>query len=354
MNLADKIAACFVNNLALSEGVQLIAMFESKGEGINFSNWNQSFSVDDDFTLLQVMIIMFFNSFIHLILTYYFENVLPGIHGIAKPWHFPFSSWFTEKRKIEKNGHLNPIYNTINSEIEKNGNVNDHLNEIHSQIYIEDESIYSSRKIGIKINNIVKTFKQLGQIKTAVKNLSLNIYEGQISVLLGHNGAGKSTTISMITGLCEPTNGNILINDNDIVENTNEARSVLGYCPQHNLLFDDLTVYEHLKFFSKLKQNFNDNEIDEILELINLSDKKHALAKTLSGGMKRKLSVAIAFIGGSKIVILDEPSSGMDPQARHTTWSLLKKFKNERKCTILLTTHFMDEVYIYFITFYFF
>ena len=112
----------------------------------------------------------------------------------------------------------------------------------------------------------------------------------------------------MITGLCEPSSGNILINDKDIVEETDEARSVLGYCPQHNLLFDDLTVYEHLKFFSKLKQNFNENEIDNMLDLINLTDKKHALSKTLSGGMKRKLSVAIAFIGGSQIVILDEPS----------------------------------------------
>ena len=113
----------------------------------------------------------------------------------------------------------------------------------------------------------------------------------------------------MITGLCEPSSGSILINNKDVVEETDEARSVLGYCPQHNLLFDDLTVYEHLKFFSKLKQNFNENEIDNMLDLINLADKKHALSKTLSGGMKRKLSVAIAFIGGSKIVILDEPSN---------------------------------------------
>ena len=113
----------------------------------------------------------------------------------------------------------------------------------------------------------------------------------------------------MITGLGEPSNGRILINDKDVVEETQEARSVLGYCPQHNLLFDDLTVDEHLKFFSKLKQNYDQTEIDRILDIINLSDKKHALAKTLSGGMKRKLSVAIAFIGGSKIVILDEPSN---------------------------------------------
>ena len=224
-----------------------------------------------------------------------------------------------------------------------NGHTNEPNDAVEDKYFFEDESAYASKNIGIKIENITKIFKQLGKIKKAVNNLSLNIYEGQISVLLGHNGAGKSTTISMITGLSSPVNGSILINNVDIVKNTIEARKSLGYCPQHNLLFDDLTVYEHLKFFSKLKENFDDAEIDYMLEMLNLKDKKFSLSKSLSGGMKRKLSVAIAFIGGSKIVILDEPSSGMDPQARHTTWTLLQKFKKEKKCTILLTTHFMDE-----------
>lgn len=113
----------------------------------------------------------------------------------------------------------------------------------------------------------------------------------------------------MITGLSEPTSGQILINGLDIVKQTKEARQFIGFCPQFNLLFDDLTVYEHLKFFGKLKNNFDEAEIDSMLDIIKLSDKKHALAKTLSGGMKRKLSVAIAFIGKSSIVILDEPST---------------------------------------------
>jgi ATP-binding cassette subfamily A (ABC1) protein 3 len=113
----------------------------------------------------------------------------------------------------------------------------------------------------------------------------------------------------MITGLVEPSDGNIFINDYDIVKNNQEARDCIGLCPQHNLLFDDLTVFEHLKFFSKLKENFDEKEIDNMLEIINLADKKHALSKTLSGGMKRKLSIAIAFIGNSSIVVLDEPSN---------------------------------------------
>ena len=110
----------------------------------------------------------------------------------------------------------------------------------------------------------------------------------------------------MITGDIEPTSGKIIINNH--MKACQD--SVLGYCPQYNLLFDNLTVLEHLEFFAKLKKNFDITEINEMLDIIELSDKRNEVAKNLSGGMKRKLSVAIAFIGGSKIVILDEPSSG--------------------------------------------
>ncbi len=221
---------------------------------------------------------------------------MPGDHGIGRPWHFPISCWF--KRPFACEDEQQDLKLNVSE-----------LNDDNLESYFENESVYASKKVGIKLTGLSKQFKQLGTVKQAVRNLSLNIYEGQISVLLGHNGAGKSTTISMITGLCEPTSGNILINDCDIVKETQEARKFLGYCPQHNLLFDDLTVQEHLKFFGLLKENYNESEIDEMLKIINLSDKKYALAKTLSGGMKRKLSVAIAFIGNSKIVILDEPST---------------------------------------------
>ncbi len=336
MTFTEKILACFVNNLGMAQGMFMIGQFEGKGTGISFSNWTEGFAVDDKFCFLQVLIIMFFNNLIHILLTYYFENVMPSDFGSTKPWYFPVE-WLLPKRNDNCNS------NAVDAELLKDTEAN-HTHELSNKRFFEDESIYSARNIGIQIKNISKKFRQLGKVKTAVRDLSLNIYEGQISVLLGHNGAGKSTTISMITGLTvADEGGNVFINGKDIKEETEEARSVLGYCPQHNLLFNDLTVQEHLEFFSKLKRNYNQEEIDNMLELINLADKKNAKASTLSGGMKRKLSVAIAFIGGSKIVILDEPSSGMDPQARHSTWSLLQKFKKERSVTILLTTHFMDE-----------
>lgn len=286
----EKIMLSFINNLGMSLGVQLIGIFEGLGYGINFSNFTKGISLSDTFSMANVLVILFMNNFLHIFFIYYFDNVFPGDHGVAKPWHFVVSQFYKPKTTNKRNENQS-------QNIELNG-----------KDFFENESVYSARKIGIRIIDLFKEFKQKSEAKTAVENLNLNIYEGQITVLLGHNGAGKSTTISMITGICEPTSGTVLINDKDIVTNTKEARSVLGYCPQHNLLFQDLTVYEHLKFFSKLKKNLDENEINKMLELTNLADKRNALAKTLSGGMKRKLSVAIAFIGGSKTVILDEPS----------------------------------------------
>lgn len=304
MTMIEKILPLFLSNLAMSMGIQLIGMFEGKGTGANFSNWTEGISVDDQFSLIIVMGFLFMHNFMHLGLMAYFERVMPGNYGIARPWHFPITDLIKRCRKNQ----IPPSIYVNNGRVQDSSHPEQQASFGGLPTYFEDEKIYSNRKIGVKINNISKTFKQLGLVKKAVNNLSLNIYDGQITVLLGHNGAGKSTTISMITGLIEPDRGNILINGKDMVTETKEARSFIGLCPQHNLLFDDLTVYEHLRFFAKLKENYNEAEIDSILELINLKDKKHALSKTLSGGMKRKLSIAIAFIGNSSIVILDEPS----------------------------------------------
>jgi len=178
MNFASKLMSCFVNNLAMCLGIQLIGMFEGKGEGINFSNWTKGINYGDDFSIAHVMLIMFINNFIHLSLTYYFSNLFPGNHGIAKPWYFPFIKLVKKFKPNKQNKIKDKVFEM------KSNNVNE---EIHSQVFIEDESIYLKRKIGVRIDNIVKIFKQLGKIKTAVKNLSLNIYEGQISVLLGLN-----------------------------------------------------------------------------------------------------------------------------------------------------------------------
>ena len=162
---------------------------------------------------------------------------------------------------------------------------------------------------------------------------------------VGHNGAGKTTMMSIMTGMYLPTRGTVAINGYDIVKQTSQARESMGLCPQFDILFPSLTVREHLHFFLKLKGETDKavikREIDTFLKDVELAGKGHTRAGNLSGGQKRALSVAIAFIGGSKVVILDEPTSGMDPQKRRKTWELITKHKQGR--TILFTTHFMDE-----------
>ena len=180
--------------------------------------------------------------------------------------------------------------------------------------------------------------------KIAVQNTHINFYQGQIFALLGHNGAGKTTTISMLTGLIEPTEGQANIEGIDIFQDMGELRKLLGVCPQHDVLFDFLTPEDHLRLFASLKgmeASKIEDAVQKILVEIDLVAQKSQLAKTLSGGQKRKLSVAIALIGDSKVVVLDEPTSGMDTTSRRKLWDMLKKNKQGR--IIILTTHFMDE-----------
>lgn len=193
---------------------------------------------------------------------------------------------------------------------------------------------------GIQIHNLRKVFGQ----KAAVRNLTLNMYNDQITVLLGHNGAGKTTTMSMLTGMFPPTSGTAIVCGHDIKTDMDGVRESLGLCPQHNIIFDELTVREHLYFFSKLKglkHEAINEEIEKYVELLELKPKADAKSATLSGGMKRKLCVGMALCGNSKVVMLDEPTAGMDPSARRALWDLLQNQKQGR--TMLLTTHFMDE-----------
>ena len=159
-----------------------------------------------------------------------------------------------------------------------------------------------------------------------------------------HNGAGKSTTLSILTGLMPATSGSAYIYGKDIKTNINEIRCNLGFVPQHNILFDKLTVEEHLWFYAKLKEvddRVIKNLIDNMLIDTGLKKKRHNLVHTLSGGMQRKLSVAIAFVGDANVILLDEPTAGVDPYARRAIWDLLLKYKAGR--TIILSTHHMDE-----------
>ena len=198
-------------------------------------------------------------------------------------------------------------------------------------------------KTTLEIKNLYKIYSNG---KKAVKNLNLDMFSNQIFALLGHNGAGKTTTISMISGLLPISTGEISVFGHDTRSSMEKVKELMGVCPQKNPIYTSLTVYEHLYLYAKVKgakgsRKEIDAQIDEILADIDLLDKKNYFAGNLSGGQKRKLCVAISFIGGSKVILLDEPTSGMDTYARRKLWDMLKKYKKDK--IIILTTHYMDE-----------
>jgi ATP-binding cassette subfamily A (ABC1) protein 3 len=193
----------------------------------------------------------------------------------------------------------------------------------------------------LKISDLKKVFDNGFK---AVDGVNLKMYSDQIFVLLGHNGAGKTTTLNMLTGLFEQSQGAAEVFGIDMFNDMGTVRQIMGVCPQHDVLFELLTTEEHLSIFYDLKggdPKTKSAEIEKLMKDVGISDKRNALACQLSGGNKRKLSVAIALSAKSKFVLLDEPTSGMDLSARRQLWNMLKAEKKDR--IIILTTHYMDE-----------
>jgi len=273
------------------------------------------------FVWMVIDIVVFF------VLALYLDQVLPSEFGIRK---HPLLCLHRNKKKRTRKVSI------LETEAEGILEENQNVEEADPTLKIQD-----TKQESVMIEKLKKIYSNG---KLAVDEVSYNMYKGQIFVLLGHNGAGKTSTISMITGLYPPTSGTVNIFGLNIQKDLDEIRKVMGICPQHDVLFDNLTVKEHLEMFAIFK-GMNPSEIPaEVKKLIidlDLQEKKNYLAKNLSGGQKRKLSIAIAFIGGSKFIILDEPTSGMDTSARRRLWDMLKNYKHGR--VVLLTTHFMDE-----------
>jgi ABC-type multidrug transport system ATPase subunit len=180
--------------------------------------------------------------------------------------------------------------------------------------------------------------------KVAVRNLSLLVPRDHIIGLTGANGAGKSTTINMLCGFLRPTAGDAYLGGISISQDPEAVHRILGICPQHDALFLDLTCREHLVFYARVRGSDGDlldATVDYWLAQVSMSHVQHKRAKELSGGLKRRLSVACAFVGGASIVALDESSSGLDPASKQTLWKVIKKHRKGR--AIILTSHDMAE-----------
>lgn len=195
-------------------------------------------------------------------------------------------------------------------------------------------------EIVMKLSNLTKKYGAF----TAVKNLSLEIRKGEIFGFLGPNGAGKTTTISMMCGLLKPDTGDILIDNNSMTKVSGNKKHLIGLCPQNIVIWEELTCIEQLEFVGQMygvgKKKARDKALDLLKEL-GLIEKKDKLAKTLSGGMQRRLNIALALVHEPEILILDEPQAGLDPQSRILVREYIRSIA--QKTTVILTTHDMDE-----------
>uniref|UniRef100_A0A6Q2XK49 ATP-binding cassette sub-family A member 2 n=1 Tax=Esox lucius TaxID=8010 RepID=A0A6Q2XK49_ESOLU len=336
----EKCIASLMSTTAFGLGSKYFALYEVAGVGIQWRTINQSPVEGDDFNLGLSMMMLIIDASVYGVLTWYIEAVHPGMYGLPRPWYFPLQkSYWLGSGRVETwewpwGGRARL---SVMEEDQACAMEHRRSEEMRG---IEEEP--SHLPLVVCIDKLTKVYKNGS--KLALNKLSLNLHEDQVVSFLGHNGAGKTTTMSILTGLFPPTSGSATIYGHDIRTDMERIRQNLGMCPQHNVLFDKLSVEEHLWFYSKLKGMAEEDirkETDKMIEDLELNNKRHSLVQTLSGGMKRKLSVAIAFVGGSRAVILDEPTAGVDPYARRAIWDLILKYKQGR--TILLSTHHMDE-----------
>ncbi|NWH25845.1 ABCAA protein, partial [Grus americana] len=311
---------------AFNAGIAKVFHLEKYGMGFSFSNL-----MEESYFLFSTYIMLVFDSVLYMLLAMYFDKVLPGKYGIPDPPFFCLkpSYWVRSRR-----GSTREMPRAVPSPEEL---FNDDIEPVPPEFM---------GKEAIRLNNVKKAYKKKDKKTEALRGLSLNIYEGQITALLGHSGAGKTTLLNVLSGLTLPSEGSASIYNYKLSEigDREEIREMIGICPQFNLQFEVLTVKENLKTFAEIKgikSKEVEQEVQNILELLDISNVQDTQAEKLSGGQKRKLSIGIAMLGNPQVLFLDEPTAGLDPVSRHQVWSLLKEHRAGR--VILFSTQFMDE-----------
>uniref|UniRef100_A0AAQ5ZUX9 ABC transporter domain-containing protein n=1 Tax=Amphiprion ocellaris TaxID=80972 RepID=A0AAQ5ZUX9_AMPOC len=350
--------ASLLSPVAFGFGTEYLSRYEEQGLGLQWNTIQTSPLEKDTYSFLTSILMMMFDAVLYGVLAWYLDNVFPGQFGIGRPFHFPFQPSYWQRptpshsEMTDQASRKTCKHQSKRDRLERE---REQMKQLQDTPNLEDEDQDAGKEgqlffepdpvglaMGVQIQDLVKVFD--GRSRPAVNGLNISFYEGQITSFLGHNGAGKTTTMSILTGLYPPTSGTAYINGRDIRTDIDIIRTSMGMCPQYNILFKHLTVEEHILFYSLLKgrtQEEAEREVEDMLVDLGLPHKRDDQAQNLSGGMQRKLSVAMAFVGGSKVVILDEPTSGVDPYSRRSIWDLLLKNRTGR--TVILSTHHMDE-----------
>ncbi|KAG7227448.1 hypothetical protein INR49_005262 [Caranx melampygus] len=323
---------------------QYVSRYETQGEGIQWSNAYTSPIAGDTASFGWLCWLMLIDSILYFIIGAYIRMVFPGKYGIPAPWYFPFKSSFWAKLccciKSKSNAGRGLFFTNV---MQGNQAVfNDNKGKGKSTLSSQSGEDFSHLPVGVALHGLSKIYGD----RVAIDSLNVSFHEGHVTSLLGHNGAGKTTTMSLLTGLFAPSSGTIEVYGRDMQTNIDDVRKELGVCMQYDVLFDHMTTKEHLLLYGQLKApQWSRRELHEqvrtILEETGMYAHRHKRVGTLSGGMRRKLSISIAFIGGSRLVVLDEPTTGVDPCSRRSIWDIVIQHKKQR--TIIMSTHHLDE-----------
>ncbi|TPX30746.1 hypothetical protein SmJEL517_g05762 [Synchytrium microbalum] len=287
---------------------------------------------------------------IYFFLAYYLQNILPNEFGIRKPWHFIFTDPFASaasRSRARKHGGIDPKseeYMATAIAIDENELQFEDADVKAERVRVESGAYTADTPLVMKGMRKLYSPRAGGTARLAVKDVSLAVESGIVFGLLGPNGAGKTTLINILTGVYEASAGVATIAGYDIKTQSDQVYRHLGVCPQFDIHWDALTIEEHLLFYARLKGVPTRDERAVVIEAekqVALFELRHRRASTLSGGEKRRLSIAIALIGDPKVVFLDEPTTGLDPEVRRLVWDVINEARVGK--TIVLTTHSMEE-----------
>ncbi|KAJ3000665.1 hypothetical protein HDV02_004350 [Globomyces sp. JEL0801] len=306
-------------------------------------------SLQPNSEITTILIFLIIEIPVYLLIAYYFQMVLPSEFGVRKQWHFPITDTIKSIKRMQNrnSGKVNNSEYNLATAIqvdEKETQFEDKdVKEERARVIADN---FDSTDYPLVMKNMRKVYAGRGGAgpKLAVKDVTFAVEKGVTFGLLGPNGAGKTTLISILTGLYEASSGYATLSGYDIKANTLEVYKCIGICPQFDIQWEELTIGEHLYFYARLKGiNAADEQraVNAALKNVSLQAFEHRLTKGLSGGEKRRLSIAIALLGNPAVVFLDEPTTGLDPEVRRLIWNIVNESRAGR--TIVLTTHSMEE-----------